>query len=148
MYLLLECISGLITSVCILSAITVNVSMVLSWLIPDYDKILININTKILSIFKLIKFCITVSPPKPHEFVEETLQNNCIHDINGFCQACFNIKHQAIINCSHKWVAFTQTSLAGTACDFGSPVHVVTNTALTYTCELCHAICCTGCFAG
>jgi len=89
------------------------------------------------------------SPPKPHAFTSLPLQSPCgIHGIaTGICQACWNIKHANIIACKHQWIAFTQASLAGTACDFGSPAHTVTSQTLAYTCNLCHAIACSGCMA-
>ena len=89
------------------------------------------------------------SPPKPHAFISLPLQSICtLHGVtSGVCQTCWNLANPAIIACTHNWFAFTQASLHGVACDFGSPAHTVTSHVLVYSCHWCHAICCTGCMA-
>jgi hypothetical protein len=109
------------------------------------------------------------SPPKPHAFVSLPLGSAlcshgiegfcqlclnaeqtvipCVHGVQGFCQSCWNIEHPVIIACTHNWVAFTLDNLAGTACDFGSPVHTITSKTLCYTCSVCHAMSCEACMA-
>lgn len=89
------------------------------------------------------------SPPKPHAFVSLPLQSVCtLHGVtSGICQTCWNLANPAIIACTHNWFAFTQASLHGVGCDFGSPAHTVTSHVLVYSCHWCHAICCTGCMA-
>lgn len=86
------------------------------------------------------------SPPKPHAFVSLPLQSSvCVHGIAGFCQFCWNISNSHIIACTHNWVSFTCTSLAGTPCDFGAPIHIIATNALAYSCSICHAVACSGC---
>jgi cytochrome c oxidase subunit 1 len=87
------------------------------------------------------------SPPKPHAFLSLPIQSACVHGIIGICQLCWNIRHANIILCHHHWFAVTGYSVAGTACDFNLPIHVVTSHVLAYSCHLCHAVCCTGCIA-
>lgn len=88
-----------------------------------------------------------ISPPAPHAFTSLPRQSGCPHGkaVDLFCQLCWNAANSNIINCTHIWKPFTQASLVGTKCDFGGATHEVTNAALSYTCEICHAICCTGC---
>ena len=100
-----------------------------------------------IRLFAKIYLLLTTCPPKPHVFVTLPLSSVCsLHGVTaGICQTCWNLAHPNIIICSHKWVAFTQASLAGVSCDFGYPPHSIVNSTLTYTCHYCHAICCTGC---
>jgi hypothetical protein len=85
------------------------------------------------------------SPPKPHAFVSLPIQSAvCVHGIAGYCQACWNIMNANKIACTHHWVAATNTSLAGTQCDLGIPLHTITST-LAYTCDICHMVACSGC---
>jgi heme/copper-type cytochrome/quinol oxidase subunit 1 len=89
------------------------------------------------------------SPPKPHAFVSLPIQAAvCIHGIAGYCQACWNITNAHKIACTHHWVAFRHNNPSGVACDFGDPIHTITTYAQAFSCDICHAIVCAGCFAG
>ena len=113
------------------------------WLTPQFYSD--SLQTLLNRSYNSLEWALT-SPPKPHAFVSLPLQSVCAHGVvSGICQACWNIKHANIIACHHQWIAFTQASLAGVACDFGGPAHTVTSTTLAYTCNICHAICCAGC---
>jgi NADH-ubiquinone oxidoreductase chain 3 len=87
------------------------------------------------------------NPPKPHAFVNLSVAKVCtLHGVTaGICQACWNLANPKIIACHHKWITFTQASLAGVSCDFGHPPHAIVDKTIAYTCDLCHAMSCSGC---
>ena len=114
------------------------------WLTPQFYSD--SLQTFLNRSYNSLEWALT-SPPMPHAFVSLPLQSICtLHGVTyGLCQRCWNIAHPNIIACTHSWFAFTQASLAGVSCDFGSPAHTITSHTLAYSCHLCHAMCCTGC---
>jgi hypothetical protein len=74
----------------------------------------------------------------------------CSHTTAAYCQICWNLKNQAIINCHHVWTKFSDPSIVGVACDFNLPQHVAATVAHAhvYTCHICHAVSCASCCMG
>jgi cytochrome c oxidase subunit 1 len=120
------------------------------WLTPQFYSD--SLQTLLNRSYNSLEWALT-SPPKPHAFVSLPIQSICtLHGVTaGICQACWNIKNANIIACNHKWFAIKGYSIAGTACDFGSPSHAVgqdvANVVSAYACDICHAVCCAGCIA-
>jgi hypothetical protein len=84
---------------------------------------------------------------KQYTFVKSHMQSACIHGLTVACQQCWNMTHQAIILCTHKWYIVNHPGLVGVACDFGFPPHSIVANTVVHSCHICHAICCSGCIA-
>lgn len=73
---------------------------------------------------------------------------------SNYCALCEIepiIKADNMANCTHNFTTLNvQTSHIGMACDFGGATHTaVTGIAsMVHSCPLCHAIICSGCYAG
>jgi len=83
------------------------------------------------------------------------IQSVCSHTtaaVCGICSAAAAAHTAAVGNCMHIWTLVYHSTMkphhVGAFCDFNNGDHIAITSvqSVAKTCELCHALCCAGCF--